>query len=231
MLTRDLPLSPRCVATTAKCAIAIGIRLVRKGLVAEGLVKAVNAYDRCTGGQSREEQEVVSEAMELWSDVHVAVAALTREQVLKVQAEVRSIQEQERFLSSGVFDLSSSAPAGDRKDRARRDLTPLSHPLTPDLEDNCNHAIRYLIRSLQFCNASGRRNDLTNKLASVYSNLGAHYITTGRFTRAHQHYQQVTSSVELSVKREENGCKPFSQPLCRLKVRVKRSMKRGENGY
>ena len=80
----------RCKA--AKCAIAIGIRLVRKGAVAEGLIKAVNAYDRCAGGQSREEQEVVSEAMELWADVHVAVAALSREQVLKLQSDIRLIQ-------------------------------------------------------------------------------------------------------------------------------------------
>ena len=71
-------------------------------------------------------------------------------------------------------------------------MTPLSHPLSPDLEDNCNHAIRYIIRSLQCCNASGRRDDLTTKLASVYSNLGAHYTTMGRFTRAHQHYLQGT---------------------------------------
>ena len=80
----------RCKA--AKCAIASGIRLVRKGAVAEGLIKAVTAYDRCAGGQSREEQEIVSEAMELWADVHVAVAALSREQVLKVQADIRLIQ-------------------------------------------------------------------------------------------------------------------------------------------
>jgi tetratricopeptide (TPR) repeat protein len=187
----------RCKAS--KCAIAIGIRLLRKkGAVAESLIKAVNAYDRCVRGKSREEQEVVSEAMELWADIHVALAAMTREQVLVVRAQVREIQEEERLLWSGVFDLDhmSSAFEQQREQRTdkqtRRDMTPLSHPLSHDVEDNCNHAIRYLIRSLQFCNASGRRTDLTTKLASVYTQLGAHYIRMGRFTRAHQHLQQGT---------------------------------------
>ena len=201
----------RCKA--AKCAIAIGLRLLRKkGAVADALIKAVNAYGRCVGGRSREEQEVVSEAMELWADVHVALAALTRVQVLSVRDDIRKIQEQERFLSSGVFgssDLSGeghNATSLSEKEAALRDMTPLSHPLSPDVEDNCNHAIRYLIRSLQCCNASGRRTDLTTKLASVYSQLGAHYITMGRFTRAHQHFQQGTQLFQ-SIGDEQSAAK------------------------
>jgi tetratricopeptide (TPR) repeat protein len=177
----------RCKA--AKCAIAISIRLLRKGAVADALIKAVNAFERCVSGQSRAEQEVVSEAMEVWADVHVALAALTRDQVLKVRSDVHDIQEQERFLSSGEFGMCDEPMRGTQQPQHP---TPLSHPLSADVEDNCNHAIRCLIRSLHVCNASCRRADLTNKLASVYSQLGAHYITMGRFTRAHQHYQQGT---------------------------------------
>jgi len=149
----------RCKA--AKCAIAIGIRLLRKGAVADALIKAVNAFDCCVAGQSREEQEIVSEAMEVWADVHVALAALTREQVLKVRADINDILEQERFLSSGAFQFDVSAGgavdsdvANDATKKARNDMTPLSHPLSPDIEDNCNHAMRYFIRSLQVCTIS-----------------------------------------------------------------------------
>ena len=59
---------------TTKCFITIVMRLVRKGDVVEVLIKTVNTFDRYIGGQSREEQEVVSEAMEAWSDLHVALA-------------------------------------------------------------------------------------------------------------------------------------------------------------
>jgi tetratricopeptide (TPR) repeat protein len=187
----------RCKA--GKCAIAIAMRLLRKGGVAEALIKAVNAFDRCVGGQSREEQEVVSEAMEVWADVHVTLAGLTRDQVLKIRGEVEEIQEQERILSAGTFDFTPKSPASEtqagsssEREAGGRDMTPMSHPLSPDIEDNCNHAIRYLIRSLQFCNAVCRRRDLSKKLAAVYSQLGAHYMSMGRFTRAHQHYQQGT---------------------------------------
>ncbi len=50
---------------------------------------------------------------------------------------------------------------------------------------------RYLIRALHHCGEPGRRNDVTVKLAAVYERLGDLYTSTGRFTRAHQHYKQV----------------------------------------
>eukprot|EP00960_Hanusia_phi_P039868 754100-Hanusia_phi.AAC.1 len=179
----------RCKAS--KCGIAIGQRLLKRGDVPNSLVRSVSAYRRCVKGQSREEEEIVSEAMELWADVHEALCQLSAEKVKKLRAQLVEVQEEERVLHFGDFEtLEGSSGGRGEDDEQGGELTPLSHPLSSDLEDNCNHAIRYLIRALQHCHTSSRRSDLTVKLGSVYERLGEHYTGTGRFTRAHQHYRQ-----------------------------------------
>jgi len=60
---------------------------------------------------------------------------------------------------------------------------------------------------------SGRRTDITQKLASVYTQLGAHYITMGRFTRAHQHYQQGTQLFQ-SIGDEQSAGATFQKSAC-----------------
>ncbi|EKX54498.1 hypothetical protein GUITHDRAFT_99979 [Guillardia theta CCMP2712] len=179
----------RCKAS--KCGIAIGLRLLKRGDLPNALMRSVSAYKRCVRGQSREEEEIVSEAMELWADIHEALCGLSVERVKRLRGQLVEVQEEERVLHFGDFEtLGCWKGSKGEEDEQGTDLTPLSHPLSSDLEDNCNHAIRYLIRAIQHCHTHSRRSDLMVKLGSVYEKLGEHYTGTGRFTRAHQHYRQ-----------------------------------------
>lgn len=126
----------RLKCKAAKCDVAIAIRMLRKGTVSAGLVHSVRAMEEASGS-SREQQELASEAMEVWADSHTALSKLTPTEVARVQGLLDEMLEEERVLSSGF-----AGEGFEGGPRAAAPLTPLSHKLSADVEDNSNHAIR-----------------------------------------------------------------------------------------
>jgi len=118
----------------AKCDIAIALRMLRKGRVAAALVHSVRAVEQ-SSGSSREQQELASEAMEVWADAHAALGRMGAGEVAKAQAQLHEMLEEERVLSTGFGDT-------DFPRAQALPLTPLSHTLSADVEDNSNHAVR-----------------------------------------------------------------------------------------
>ena len=79
--------------------------------------------------------------------------------------------------------------------RSGADAVAIDDAICIDFESNYNLAIKRFLRSLPFVRSDGAHARIVSKLGSVYHLLGIHYIESGRFTKALQHFKQGSSAL------------------------------------